>query len=74
VTIAWTWVNGSDLQLTCVEHGGPAVTPPTRKGFGHIVCERVVADLLGGKVSMEFAPEGARWQLLVPADHLVTSG
>jgi PAS domain S-box-containing protein len=75
VTIEWAQVTGSkDLRLSWIEGGGPAVTPPTRKGFGHIVCERVVADLLGGEVSMDFAPEGARWQLTVPADHLVNAG
>ncbi len=75
VSIEWMWVPGSrDLQLRWTEHGGPKVTPPARKGFGHIVCERVVAELLGGTVSMEFAPEGARWQLTIPADHLVGPG
>jgi PAS domain S-box-containing protein len=75
VTIAWTQAAGSDhLQLTWIERGGPAVQPPTRKGFGHIVCERVVADLLGGEVSMDFAPEGARWQLSVPTAHMVSGG
>jgi two-component sensor histidine kinase len=75
VTIEWTQIPGSkDLRLRWIERGGPEVTPPTRKGFGHIVCERVVAQLLGGEVSMEFAPEGACWQLRVPADHLVRSG
>jgi hypothetical protein len=34
----------------------------------------VVADLLGGEVWMEFAPAGARWQLSVPAVHLVKAG
>lgn len=75
VTIEWTPNPGSkDLRLCWTERGGPQVTPPTRKGFGHIVCERVVAQLLGGEVSMDFAPEGVRWQLRVPADHLVRSG
>jgi two-component sensor histidine kinase len=75
VTIEWTQIPGSkDLRLRWIERGGPEVTPPTRKGFGHIVCERVVAQLLGGEVSMEFAPDGACWQLRVPADHLVRSG
>jgi PAS domain S-box-containing protein len=75
VTIAWTRIPGTqDLRLTWTERGGPAVTPPTRKGFGHIVCERVVADLLGGDVAMDFAPEGARWQLSVPMAHLVNNG
>jgi len=60
--------------LIWLERGGPTVTPPTRKGFGHIVCERVVAELLDGEVSIDFEPEGARWQLTVPAAHLVSSG
>lgn len=75
VAIEWTQLPGSnDLRLSWIERGGPAVKPPARKGFGHIVCERVVADLLRGEVSMDFAPEGARWQLSVPAVHLVGAG
>ncbi len=76
VTMAWTWAAGDDrkLLLSWIESGGPSVKPPARKGFGHIVCERVVAELLGGEVSMEFPPEGARWQLAVPAEHLVAPG
>ena len=75
VTIEWTQSpETKDLQLCWIERGGPQVTPPTRKGFGHIVCERVVAQLLGGEVAMDFAPEGVRWTLRVPADHLVRSG
>jgi two-component sensor histidine kinase len=75
VTVEWTQNPASkDLQLCWIERGGPQVTPPTRKGFGHIVCERVVAQLLGGEVSMDFAPEGVRWQIRVPADHLVRAG
>jgi two-component sensor histidine kinase len=75
VSIEWRWMQGSDnLQLSWTERGGPTVIPPTRKGFGHIVCERVVAELLSGTVSMQFAPEGASWQLSVPADHLLGPG
>ena len=75
VTIEWTQDPGSrDLQLSWIERGGPVVTPPTHKGFGHIVCERVGADLLGGEVAMDFAPAGARWRLRVPAAHLVGAG
>ncbi len=75
VTVAWTWdPDKVDLLLRWIESGGPAVSPPTRKGFGHIVCERVVAELLGGNVSMDFAPDGARWQLRIPGEHLVIGG
>jgi two-component sensor histidine kinase len=76
VAITWIWDDSTppNLQLSWVEEGGPPVVPPTRKGFGHIVCERVVSDLLGGQVKMLFPPEGVRWQLSVPTGNLVETG
>jgi PAS domain S-box-containing protein len=75
VTIDWAKLPGrDDIQLRWTESGGPEVKPPARRGFGHIVCERVVAQLLDGEVAMDFTPEGARWRLTVPAAHLVSAG
>ena len=76
VSISWGWDTSSeiptDLELRWVELGGPAVTPPTRKGFGYVVCQRVVTDLMGGKVEMCFPPEGMRWRLSIPPLNVVT--
>ncbi len=76
VSIAWEWDSSPErpgaLQLRWVEQGGPPVTPPAHKGFGYIVCQRVVADLVGGAVEIEFLPEGLRWSVSIPASNVVT--
>ncbi len=73
VTIQWQASdNGSDrcLRLTWRESNGPAVVPPSRKGFGHIVVERTVADSLDAKVDLDFAPTGVTWEAEIPAAHV----
>ncbi len=46
------------LELIWVESGGPAVSPPTRKGFGTRLVERNLANELDGKVLLDYRPEG----------------
>ena len=50
------------------ERNGPKVQRTGRKGFGHIVMERTLADSLQGKVKLDFAPDGLRWEAEIPAD------
>ena len=73
VSVAWQPVTtdggGRALRLTWREADGPAVTPPERKGFGHIVIERTVADSLDAEVTLDFAPTGLIWQVDIPARH-----
>ena len=45
---------------------------PTYKGFGHVVMEHVAARALNGKSDLDFSPEGVRWSLVVPANHIIT--
>ena len=54
------------LRLSWMENGGPIVTPPSRKGFGHVVFEQLVTRSLDGSVTMDFAPAGVNWTLSVP--------
>ena len=61
--------NGA-MRLIWTEQNGPIVVPPTRRGFGHTVLERM-ATSLGGEVSFEFPPEGVRWALAIDATHIV---
>lgn len=49
------------------ESGGPKVVPPKRKGFGHVVMDRLAARAMDGHVQMTFAPEGVHWRLTAPA-------
>lgn len=54
------------LHLTWTESGGPAVTPPTRQGFGTRLIERAIARDLGAKVEADYAPGGLRFTLVMP--------
>lgn len=53
------------------EHGGPSVSPPTRRGFGSFLLERTLAQDLDGRVTTEFRPEGLVCSIDAP---LPTSG
>lgn len=54
------------LNLAWLERGGPAISQPTRNGFGHVVFERIVARSLNAELKMAFDPEGLNWQLSIP--------
>jgi PAS domain S-box-containing protein len=62
------------LLLHWTEQGGPPVSPPARKGFGHVVIGEMVERSLQGKVAMEFAREGLKWSVAIPAGNLVSEG
>lgn len=62
VELAWT-VEPEDghrkLRIDWRERGGPAVTPPSRIGFGTRLIERGLATDLQGSVVLAYPPEGA---------------
>jgi PAS domain S-box-containing protein len=55
----------SALRLSWSEHGGPPVEEPSGEGFGSRLL-RVTAAELGGKMSVEWKPEGLAWALAFP--------
>jgi two-component system, chemotaxis family, CheB/CheR fusion protein len=58
VTLVWqidTENGRQKLRLSWQESGGPAVAPPTKRGFGSMMIER---GLHGAKVRRDFAPGG----------------
>jgi PAS domain S-box-containing protein len=57
VHIAWSSIDGR-LNLIWRETGGPEVVEPRRRGFGTRMIERGLAAEFGGKVSIQFLPEG----------------
>jgi PAS domain S-box-containing protein len=59
------------LVLRWEERGGPNVEPPSIKGFGHVVIERVVGQALSAKVEYQFAPEGVQWSISMPLEFVV---
>ena len=71
VAIEWQPANATGAaRLSWHEQNGPRVEPPTRRGFGHTVLERMAASL-GGDVSLEFQPEGLSWSLVLDSIHIV---
>ncbi len=72
VDINWDWLpcgtgeRERRLQLRWSESGGPPVTPPKRRGFGHSVIERLTAASLHGTAKLDWRPEGLLWTLEVP--------
>jgi len=56
VAIRWEVVPGANpmLRLTWTEWGGPAVTPPGKRGFGMRLVERSLMQDLGGTVVVSF--------------------
>jgi PAS domain S-box-containing protein len=49
------------------EGGGPAVAPPTRRGFGSRLIERGLAQELGAQVTLDFAEPGVSCVMSFPA-------
>jgi PAS domain S-box-containing protein len=77
VSIAWRLEGGRGkrrLSLSWQESGGPPVTPPVEKGFGHLVIERMAAEALQGQVTLEFPREGLVWRLEADAAAAVKEG
>jgi PAS domain S-box-containing protein len=62
VEIGWTLGAGEDgapgMELVWRETGGPPVAAPGRRGFGSRLIERSLAAELGGRVALDFAPDG----------------
>ncbi|HZH28217.1 MAG TPA: PAS domain-containing protein [Azospirillaceae bacterium] len=72
INVTWGREVGGGLRLDWREVGGPPITgPPTRRGFGSDMLRGATAQL-GGKVTVDWAPEGLRCVLTVAAGHLTT--
>jgi len=58
---------GERFELIWAEHGGPAISPPSRSGFGTTVIETIPRMELDAEVALDYAPEGLRWRLHCPS-------
>jgi PAS domain S-box-containing protein len=62
VSIRWQHDGADDcVRIDWREQDGPAVTPPRRRGFGHVVIEQIVPRALKGNGALDFAPHGVNW-------------
>jgi two-component sensor histidine kinase len=66
VDVGWE-TDGDTLILSWTERGGPAVSPPKRRGFGSTVMAPMAERTVDGKVDLDYAPCGLTWRLTCPA-------
>jgi two-component sensor histidine kinase len=59
------------LHMTWLESGGPAVSPPMRKGFGSTVTTSSLSRSFKGEAKVDYRPEGVIWELTAPLGNLV---
>ncbi|MDR6820869.1 PAS domain S-box-containing protein [Neorhizobium sp. 2083] len=56
------------LVLEWLESGGPAVSPPTRRGIGSRLMERCIERDLAGEFDLAFEPAGVSCRITVPIE------
>ncbi len=67
VSIQWDLDRATDtIRLHWREDGGPPVVPPERRGFGHVVIEKIVPGALQGDGALVFASTGVSWTFQFP--------
>lgn len=60
------------LEIGWIESGGPAVSPPSRRGFGSSIIERAIPHELGGEAQVSYLAAGLEARFLIPARHVRT--
>jgi two-component sensor histidine kinase len=78
-SVAVTWadqaVDGAEtFRFTWTESGGPAVTEPTKKGFGSRLIEKMLPNDFGGEVRTFYRPDGVVCELTAPLGRLNSEG
>lgn len=57
VAVRWSF-DGATLDLTWTETGGPAVAPPTSRGFGTVMLSDIVSQEIDGSIVLDYRAEG----------------
>jgi two-component sensor histidine kinase len=67
VEVRWRRLADGGFELSWTETGGPAVAPPTRRGFGATLLEQVTGRELNGEAWVDYRPSGVRAHLVAGA-------
>jgi light-regulated signal transduction histidine kinase (bacteriophytochrome)/CheY-like chemotaxis protein len=70
VKVSWHVDDTGSLILSWRESGGPAVTAPTRRGFGSTLIERSIPFELGGTAALHYRVSGIEAEFCIPSRHL----
>src|SRR5215207_4193501 len=69
VEVIWDVERDESRRMLClewVERDGPPVEPPSRKGFGSTLLERVLPAQCHAEVALRFDPAGLRFRMRAP--------
>jgi PAS domain S-box-containing protein len=69
VAVSWTLAGDRELRelaIEWIERNGPAISPPSRRGFGSQLLERVLNNQIGARAIISYEPEGLRAHVVVP--------
>lgn len=72
VFVTWRLAEPDIAEVHWREAGGPPVEPPTKRGFGRDLLEKIVAHELQSKVDLRFDPAGVECTLRVPVRRLAS--
>ena len=67
VQVEWSRAADGRLILRWAETDGPLVKPPTRRGFGTRVMERMIQGQLKGEIRFDWRAEGLTCEIALPA-------
>src|SRR5579871_2889318 len=73
VTIDWRLEDGQ-FSIGWIEHDGPRVRPPQRRGFGSTIISAVAEASVGGEVKLDYASTGIVWRLKCAASRALSAG
>jgi len=73
VTIDWR-LEGGQFSIGWIEHDGPRVQPPKRRGFGSTIISAVAEASVGGEVELDYASTGVVWRLKCSASKALSVG
>ena len=66
VAVHWSRAADGGITLSWNETGGPAVEPPTRRGFGSTLIERALAMETGGRANIHYLHTGVVCEIFLP--------
>jgi CheY-like chemotaxis protein len=73
LSVNWTIDTGGACDMEWHECGGPAVCPPSRRGFGSVLIDRSIPFDIGGTSAIEYRPTGLAGFFKIPAKHFTVA-
>ena len=66
LSVTWELDPQGNLDVLWREEGGPAVVPPSRRGFGSTIIQHSIPHELGGTAAIDYVKEGVQARFQIP--------